>query len=112
MEQSRVKRYKEYRKALTDNGDDVLMTQSIDINKDINDERLKKREINRSSLSTLSVSYDQIMSATKDAEIQNVANQKRIRRAKLLRFLKIVGLVIGCLILLAAIVTAGIFVFR
>lgn len=112
MEQSRVKRYKEYRKALTDNGDDVLMTQSIDINKDINDERLKKREINGSSLSTLSVSYDQIMSATKDAEIENVANQRRVRRAKLLRYIKILGLVFGCLVLLAAIIVAGILIFR
>jgi hypothetical protein len=105
MEQSRVKKYREYRESLGKKDDPVLKS-------DIENKNLPEEIINpRSSLAprtTTSVPYEQIMKETN--YFQN--EESLVNELKKKRILNIVLLCIGIAILLAIIVVTGILIFR
>lgn len=106
MERSRVKRYKDYRKDLTCDEDVNLVNTST-----IDDVKTKK-STSRTTLSTLSVSYDDIMSAANKVEENIKQDKKNISKSKIIRLAKIIGIVLLCVTLLVAIIVIGVFIFR
>lgn len=109
MEQSRVKKYQEYRNSLKKIKDENLPSYTNHkISKKSADEVLNEQKEHTSSISTLSISYQQIFDATENREQESVIEKKIRNRYRL----KIGLTVAGCLILLAVIVVAAILIFK
>ena len=102
MEETRVKKYEKYRNSfVTDDARGIEETPTSSI-----DTSTKRKET--PSVSTLSISYDEIMEATKEKEEVDDGSEKLYRKKRILKFV-LYG-VIG-VILLAGIIVLAILAF-
>lgn len=106
MEQTRVKKYKDYRKSLGKSGNLDLETGSE--NRQITPEKVDESQSSLAPKTTTSIPYEQIMKATNYSEKED----KLIAEARKKRIANIVLICVGIAILLALIILFGIVIFR
>lgn len=105
MEQTRVKKYKDYRNSLGKTDDQVLNTT---LDKKSDNEELIETPTPRVPRTTTTVSYDQIMEATNYSQKED----DLIAELKKKRMVNTILICVGILLLISVIVVSGILIFR
>lgn len=109
MQETRIKKYKNYRLSLNQVEPDVLPYDVLidnSENKTAEDVLSEKRQKTPTS-STLSVPFDEIMKATNS--IDNSPNEKKYYDKK--KILKITLIIVACILIAAAIIASAIVIF-
>lgn len=108
MEETRVKKFKDYRNSLSKREGEVYTSYTKhQISKKDVDEILESKKDNTPSISTLSISYEQIFEASQAQDTKDIIEVKRRRKY----ILKIVLIALGCTLLVAAIIVSAILIF-
>ena len=108
MEETRVKKYQNYRNSLSKRDGEVYASYTKHkISKTNVDDVLNEQKVETPSISTISISYQHIFDATKDKEEKSLIEIQRRRK----HILKIVLISLGCALLLALIIVAAVLIF-
>lgn len=109
MEETRVKKYQQYRDSLKKRKGEILPSYTNHkISKKSADDVLNESREQTPTIPTLSISYQHIIEETKDREHETLLEKNRRKKY----VLKIVLTIVGCLLLAAAITVAAIIIFK